>query len=376
MLTLYRRHTEACPHKEKGRRWTRCNCPWWIDGTIRGREVRQSARTRKRDEAERELARLRGDLPEEMGVTIPGAVESWLRDLEARGLTTSSMKLYRRTAKRWESFCADKGIRELRQVRQADVAEHWQAWRLASLTAGKALERLSAFFGFTVARGWLSRNPMEGMKRPKVVQTPTLPYSRSDWAKLLAGCDTLTHTTAKARAKQARCLLLVMRYTGLRISDAVGLREGDIQGDMVPVRQEKTGVLIRVPVPGWVVAELATCPKVGRDHYFWTGRGKLASAVTVWQQTLALIHERSELPPEEGTVRVAHRCRDTFAVELLLAGVPLERVSRLLGHTSIKTTEKHYAPWVQERQRQAEEDVRRAWNEEGTKQVHESTKPN
>ena len=36
--------------------------------------------------------------------------------------------------------------------------------------------------------------------------------------------------------------------------------------------------------------------------------------------------------------------RDTFAVECLLAGVPLERVSVLLGHASVKVTERHYAP--------------------------------
>jgi integrase len=76
----------------------------------------------------------------------------------------------------------------------------------------------------------------------------------------------------------------------------------------------------------------------------------------------------------------AHRFRDTFAVErapalslqkncwsslifasLLLAGVPLERVSILLGHTSVKITEKHYAPWVRKRQEQAEADVKRTW---------------
>jgi len=39
-----------------------------------------------------------------------------------------------------------------------------------------------------------------------------------------------------------------------------------------------------------------------------------------------------------------HRFRDTFAVELLLSGVPLDRVSVLLGHGSIKITEKHYTP--------------------------------
>jgi integrase/recombinase XerD len=35
----------------------------------------------------------------------------------------------------------------------------------------------------------------------------------------------------------------------------------------------------------------------------------------------------------------AHRFRDTFGVGLLQAGVPIERVSVLLGHSSIKVTE-------------------------------------
>ena len=53
--------------------------------------------------------------------------------------------------------------------------------------------------------------------------------------------------------------------------------------------------------------------------------------------------------------------RDTFAVELLLAGVPLERVSILLGHQSVSITEKHYAPWVRSRQAQLEADLAAAW---------------
>ena len=72
---------------------------------------------------------------------------------------------------------------------------------------------------------------------------------------------------------------------------------------------------------------------------------------------------------------VSHRLRDTFSVELLLAGVPIERVSILLGHQSVRTTEKHYSPWVQSRQEQLEADVRNAWANDatlkmtGTKQV-------
>ena|SRR5581483_6942153 len=41
-----------------------------------------------------------------------------------------------------------------------------------------------------------------------------------------------------------------------------------------------------------------------------------------------------------------HRFRDTFSVRLLERGKDLRTVQLLLGHTSIKTTEKHYTPFV------------------------------
>jgi len=47
--------------------------------------------------------------------------------------------------------------------------------------------------------------------------------------------------------------------------------------------------------------------------------------------------------------------RDTFSVDLLERGVPLEEVSKLLGHSSTKVTEKHYAPWIKGRQDRLDE---------------------
>jgi hypothetical protein len=59
-----------------------------------------------------------------------------------------------------------------------------------------------------------------------------------------------------------------------------------------------------------------------------------------------------------------HRFRDTLAVDLLLEGVPMDRVSILLGHSSVKITERHYAPWVQSRQVQLEADLERVWRKD------------
>ncbi len=55
---------------------------------------------------------------------------------------------------------------------------------------------------------------------------------------------------------------------------------------------------------------------------------------------------RSSRRPILRAVMMSHRLRDTFAVDLLEKGVPLEEVSKLFGHESIKTTERHYAKWV------------------------------
>jgi hypothetical protein len=42
----------------------------------------------------------------------------------------------------------------------------------------------------------------------------------------------------------------------------------------------------------------------------------------------------------------------------------MANASRLLGHSSIRITERHYAPWVRSRQEQLEADLQRAWSQD------------
>jgi integrase len=66
--------------------------------------------------------------------------------------------------------------------------------------------------------------------------------------------------------------------------------------------------------------------------------------------------------------------RDTFAVELLLAGVPIDQVSLLLGHSSVKITERHYAPFCKARQEQLAAAVKLAWQKAKTPAKKDPTK--
>ena len=100
-----------------------------------------------------------------------------------------------------------------------------------------------------------------------------------------------------------------------------------------------------------------------RGIFFGTGLGKLKSAVGNWQRSLRRVFKLANITHADGTNKRCHphMFRDTFAVECLLAGIRLDQVSVLLGHKSIKITEKHYAPWVKERQEQLASTVRLSW---------------
>jgi integrase len=125
----------------------------------------------------------------------------------------------------------------------------------------------------------------------------------------------------------------------MRIGDTVKCSVDRISGNKLFLYTQKTGLPVQCVLPGFLVRELESAPKSSEGHYFWTGKSKLHSAVGKWQRRLQNLFKLAEVADGH-----AHRFRDTFAVELLLAGFPLERVSVLLGHQSVRITERHYAP--------------------------------
>lgn len=58
---------------------------------------------------------------------------------------------------------------------------------------------------------------------------------------------------------------------------------------------------------------------------------------------------------------ISHRLQATFAVDMLSEGVPLEHVSKLLGHKSVITTERHYERWAKGRQDRLDSLVTAVW---------------
>ena len=58
---------------------------------------------------------------------------------------------------------------------------------------------------------------------------------------------------------------------------------------------------------------------------------------------------------------VSHMLRNTFAVDLLEKGLPLETVSLMLGHQSVTTTERYYTDFTTGYMDRAETRARKVW---------------
>jgi integrase/recombinase XerD len=352
MLKAYRRHRlPKC--SQTNREYRRCACVIWVDGTLEGKRYHKTLDTRNWDLAQKKVLELesRGSAPD-AEKTIADACDAFIRDCNARGLRNASIYKYQLLFKQLKAFSENRGIENITECDVETLRLFRESWINKNYSARKKLEALRTFFRFVRDSGWLETNPAVAIKSPKVVEGTTMPFTKSEVERVLKACDIYPREEHpnKIWGKRLRALTLLLRYSGLRIADAVTLSKHSITDGRLILRTAKTGVPVRVLLPQVCLAALED---VGSgEYYFWSGLGTKKSCVGDYQRAFKKLYELAEV--EGGH---AHRWRDTFAVELLLARVPIADVATLLGHSSTKVTERHYSPWVVARQEQLDATV-------------------
>jgi integrase/recombinase XerD len=165
-----------------------------------------------------------------------------------------------------------------------------------------------------------------------VPPSPTLPFEEEQMTAILDACDRypIMGIYNHGNRQRMKALTLLMRYSGLRIGDAVTCARDRLAGSKLFLYQAKTGTPVYIcPLPPIVTDALSAVEGRNPKYFFWTGNGKRKSAVADDQRSFRKLFELAEV------VGHPHMFRDTFAVELLKNGVSLETVSMLLGHASI-----------------------------------------
>jgi integrase len=275
--------------------------------------------------------------------------------MKSRALAASSIRRYEQLLKETEMFAEAHNVPLVSQWNLDVLRAFRHAWKDTGMGVVKKLERLRTVMKFAAESGWTDSNDARKLKAPKVKPQPTLPFSAEEMTSILSGCNQYGKNYG-GKSRQLRALVLLMRYSGLRIGDALSLARDRIKDGKLFLYTQKTGTPVWCPLPEVLLDALADFKTESERYYFWSGRGDVGALTRLWMKKLNVVFDRAGI--EDGH---SHRFRDTFAVELLKAGVPIERVSVLLGHSSIRITERHYNPWVKARQEQLEADVRATW---------------
>lgn len=355
MLNLYRRHLSTCDHKAKGQGFSLCECPLWVYGDAGGAKVRVSLHTNNLDHARVQMDLLESRPVSVKGITLAAAAADYLNDCRARKLAKGTVDSYTRTLGHLMKFYQGP-VKALTVAKLAEFRDSRKVFNrkgevigaVSSRTQRKEIEQLRGFFDFCMERvPEMPPNPAKKLKYPQDDSEPTLPFTRDEVLSLLAACDSFgldnpSADNAEFGRLRARALVLLLVYSGLRISDVAALRRSKLTGTKLLLRQAKTKMPVYLNLHPDAVAALRRLPASNPVYFFWNGEG--GSKITTCKGKLSRVIER--LGKITDIHAHPHRFRDTFAVEMLTKGASLREVQLLLGHTSIKTTEKHYAPFV------------------------------
>ena len=273
-----------------------------------------------------------------------------------KGLSTNTVSAYRRDLMKFEGFAKKRKL-ALEAVSRDDLVDFLAGLyreKLESRTVARQLVTLRNFFRYAQIQDLITADPSANLESPKIRRSLPGYLRLEEVERLLTQPDSKT-----ALGLRDRAMLEVLYSTGLRVSELVGLRVGDLDSKAGCVRCIGKGDKERiVPVGRKALAMVEKYLQEGRPELlrqakamnstalFANKRGVALSRVGVWK-ILSGYGRRAGL-------RVAltpHMLRHSFATHLLENGADLRSVQLMLGHADISTTQ-IYTHVVEERLKQ------------------------
>jgi integrase len=242
-----------------------------------------------------------------------------------------------------------------------DLDDFRSTRKLAPTTSAKELTILRLFLSFCLERKWITENPAKKIKPPRNIKPKeVVPYEPNEIIRMLAACDGIGNSAYERL--RARALLLLMRFTGLRVSDAITLRKDRIKNGRIFLHTKKTGGMVFLPVPKQLEEALAALPVprgAGENPrcYFWNEVSSRRAVLNSADRMLRAVFKRSGVKSAH-----AHRFRHTLATEILAQGHGEQDVADILG-ISPAVVRQHYAKWSQARQERIDQVMQRVHSE-------------
>jgi integrase/recombinase XerD len=273
------------------------------------------------------------------------SIDAYLTHLSVeRRLATHSIESYARDLAQLASFAERQGRPPdaLTRPEIETFVRELMAEGRSPRSVARAVACYRGFYRFLMVDGRLSANPTEDVRAPRAWKVLPRFLSVEDVDRLLLQPDTATPKGIRDRA-----LIELLYATGLRVSELVGLRPGDVNLENRYLTCTGKGRKQRLVPIGDVAADWvrryarearpALLSRRSSTRLFVNARGSSAGLTRMgfWK-----ILKRYAVQAGLRATRISpHVLRHSFATHLLERGADLRAIQMMLGHADLSTTQ-------------------------------------
>ncbi|WP_296831461.1 site-specific tyrosine recombinase XerD [Thiomicrospira sp.] len=262
--------------------------------------------------------------------------------LLSEGLSANTQSAYRTDLTQFARWLGELESADWLQVSRDDLQSYiryLQAAGRQDRSIARLVSSLKRLYGFAIDQAWLSINPCDLLKTPRVSAAIPSVLSESQINDLLEAPDTATDLGLRDRA-----ILELMYASGLRVSEVVNLplSQLNLSAGLVMVTGKGNKERI-VPLGEYASEWLERYLKIARpglvgekwvETLFVSRIGRTMTRQTLWHR----IHNLAQIAGITGKLS-PHGLRHAFATHLINHGADLRSVQLLLGHSDLSTTQ-------------------------------------
>ncbi len=259
-----------------------------------------------------------------------------------RGLATNTIQAYRADLDAYMKFLAGIAKKSVAATTRDDIRDfmlHQKDKGLSVNSIARSLAALRMFYRFLTREKLIKTDVSSYVDTPKLWKRIPDVLSLEEVERLIEAPD-----LTKDQGVRDRAILEMMYATGMRVSEASGVKAGDVNLEIGFVRCFGKGRKERiVPLGKKAVVAVARYlekarPSLGRrgqaPELFLNRSGKKLSRISIWKLIKGYARQariKKEIRP--------HILRHSFATHLLEHGADLRSVQEMLGHANISTTQ-------------------------------------
>ncbi|TWT88784.1 Tyrosine recombinase XerD [Pseudobythopirellula maris] len=270
----------------------------------------------------------------------------FLRHLQSeRGASAHTIKAYREDLAALADYLADESGASPapKAITTLDLRGYVSALGEAGFAKASIARRLASvrsFFRYGQREGWAPSNPAAALRNPRKSRHLPQVLSSDEVGALLAAPP-----ADKTFGLRDRAILETLYSAGLRVSELVGLEDGDLDLDEGVARVRGKGRKERLaPIGSFAVEALGAWlsvrqlgPGVERGEGAPVFTNKFGRRLTA-RSVARLLEKHLAVAGLAGRAS-PHTLRHSFATHLLDRGADIRSVQELLGHKSLVTTQ-------------------------------------